>query len=95
MLLLRFLYQKYDNQTVIAKAMSCLNKNPALRPYETFLYAYAKALAGENEAAQKLIDDIKNQELTLKDGVEYYKNPNGTLSINIETAAYAILANSN
>ncbi|GFW15601.1 alpha-2-macroglobulin-like protein 1 [Trichonephila clavipes] len=83
------LISKYENQTVIAKAMSCLNKNPALRPYETFLYAYAKALAGEkNEAAQKLIDDIKP-----KNGAEYYKNPNGTLSINIETAAYAILAN--
>ncbi|GFT33425.1 murinoglobulin-1 [Trichonephila clavipes] len=86
------LISKYDNQTVIAKAMSCLNKNPALRPYETFLYAYAKALAGENEAAQKLIDDIKPR-VNSKDGVEYYKNPNGTLSINIETAAYAILAN--
>ncbi|GFX13536.1 alpha-1-inhibitor 3 [Trichonephila clavipes] len=86
------LISKYDNQTVIAKAMSCLNKNPALRPYETFLYAYAKALAGENEAAQKLIDDIKPR-VNSKDGVEYFKNPNGTLSINIETASYAILAN--
>ncbi|GFR33795.1 c3 and PZP-like alpha-2-macroglobulin domain-containing protein 8, partial [Trichonephila clavata] len=86
------LISKYDNQTVIEKAFSCLNKNPPSSPYEIFLYAYTKALAGDNEAAQKLIDDIKPR-VNSTDGIEYYKNPNGTQAINVETAAYAILAN--
>ncbi|GFR05259.1 alpha-1-inhibitor 3 [Trichonephila clavata] len=92
MLLLSLLISKYDNQTVIEKAFSCLNKNPPSSPYEIFLYAYTKALAGDNEAAQKLIDDIKPR-VNSTDGIEYYKNPNGTQAINVETAAYAILAN--
>ncbi|CAL1263350.1 unnamed protein product [Larinioides sclopetarius] len=82
----------YQNKTVIGKALSCLNKNPPSTPYETFLYAYAKALAGQKVAAQKLIKNIRP--LAIKNGgLRYYRNPMGTKSLDVETAAYAVLAN--
>ncbi|GFS90052.1 alpha-1-inhibitor 3 [Nephila pilipes] len=86
------LISKYENQTIISKAMSCLNKNPALNPYETFLYAYSEALAGEKDAVQESIDEIKPRANTTE-GIEFYRNPNGTQATDIETAAYAVLAN--
>ncbi|GBM68563.1 Alpha-2-macroglobulin-like protein 1 [Araneus ventricosus] len=86
------LISNYKNQTVIGKAMSCLTKNPPSTPYETFLYAYAEALASQKKAAQKLLNDIKPFADTTG-GMEYYRNPNGTKSLDVETAAYAILTN--
>ncbi|GFS48620.1 murinoglobulin-1 [Nephila pilipes] len=86
------LISKYSNQNVITNAMTCLNNHPASSPYETFLYAYAEALNGDNSDAEKRIDDIKPRANTEK-GLEYYRNPNGTQATNIETAAYAVLAN--
>ncbi|GBN48401.1 hypothetical protein AVEN_39667-1, partial [Araneus ventricosus] len=82
----------YQNKTIIGNALTCLSKNPPSTPYETFLYAYAEALAGQKIAAQKLIKNIRP--LAMKDGgLQYYRNPNGTKSLDVETAAYAVLAN--
>ncbi|GBN36656.1 Alpha-2-macroglobulin [Araneus ventricosus] len=86
------LISNYKNQTVIGKAMSCLANNSPSTPYETFLYAYAEALAGQKKAAQKLLNDIKPFADTTG-GLEYYRNPNGSKSLDVETAAYAILTN--
>ncbi|GFS76861.1 alpha-2-macroglobulin, partial [Nephila pilipes] len=83
---------KYQNQTVITEALSCLSNNPPANPYETFLYSYAEALSGDNGDAQNLIQQIKPRAIT-NDGVEYYRNPNGTSATNIETVAYAVLSN--
>ncbi|KAF8794905.1 Murinoglobulin-1 like protein [Argiope bruennichi] len=82
----------YQNTTIIDKALDCLNNNPPSTPYETFLYAYAKVLAGQKGAAKKLIKKIRP--FAIKDGgLKYYRNPNGTKSLDVETAAYAVLAN--
>ncbi|XP_055924186.1 alpha-2-macroglobulin-like [Argiope bruennichi] len=82
----------YQNKTVIGNALECLSNNPPSTPYETFLYAYAEALAGQKSAAMSLINNIRP--LAIKDGgLEYYRNPNGTKSLDVETAAYAVLAN--
>ncbi|CAL1263347.1 unnamed protein product [Larinioides sclopetarius] len=85
------LISKYENETVINNAMSCFSEDTDTRPYNNFLYAYAEALAGKSEAARKRIDDIRPS-ANETDGVEYYKNPNGTQSLDLETAAYAVLA---
>ncbi|GIY10891.1 murinoglobulin-1 [Caerostris darwini] len=82
---------KFENETVINNALKCLD-NANLTPYETFLFAYSEALAGKQEAAQKRLDDIKPK-ANSTDGVEYYRNPNGTKATNLETAAYAVLTN--
>ncbi|GFT36436.1 alpha-2-macroglobulin [Nephila pilipes] len=83
---------KYQNQTVITEALSCLSNNPPANPYETFLYSYAEALSGDNGDAQNLIQQIKPRAIT-NDGMEYYRNNNGTTATNIETVAYAVLSN--
>ncbi|GBN92995.1 Murinoglobulin-1 [Araneus ventricosus] len=85
------LISKYENETVIENAMSCISEDTDTRPYNSFLYAYAEALAGKTEAANKRIDDIRPV-ANKTDGVEYYRNPNGTQSLDLETAAYAVLA---
>ncbi|GFX13478.1 murinoglobulin-1 [Trichonephila clavipes] len=82
----------FENETVIDNALSYLREDSNLIPYETFLYAYTEALAGKKEAAQKRLDDIKPRANTT-DGVEYYKNPNGSKATELETAAYAVLTN--
>lgn len=86
------LISNYENETVIDNALSCMSENSDLSPYETFVYAYAEALAGKKEEAQKRLDDIKPRSNTT-DGIEYYRNPNGTKATNLETAAYAVLTN--
>ncbi|GBN85835.1 Alpha-2-macroglobulin-like protein 1, partial [Araneus ventricosus] len=83
---------KYSNLTVIGNGMACLRKNPASTPYETFLYAYAGALSGNNAPTQMIVDNIKPQ-ANMTDGVEYYPIPGGSKSVEIETAAYAVLTN--
>ncbi|CAL1263351.1 unnamed protein product [Larinioides sclopetarius] len=83
---------KYSNSTVIGNGMACLQKNPASTPYETFLYAYAGALSGKKAATQKIVDNIKPQ-ANMTDGIEYYPIPGGSKSVEIETAAYAVLTN--
>ncbi|GFR23611.1 murinoglobulin-1 [Trichonephila clavata] len=83
---------KYENETIINNALSCLSGDSNLSPYETFLYAYAEALADKKEAAEKRLEDIKPRANTT-DGVEYYKNPNGSKATELETAAYAVLTN--
>ncbi|XP_055930370.1 alpha-1-inhibitor 3-like isoform X3 [Argiope bruennichi] len=81
---------KYENETVINNAMTCLNEDAELKPYDSFVYAYAQALAGKTEAARKRIDDVRpNANKT--GGIVYYRNPNGSQSLNLETAAYAVL----
>ncbi|PRD33915.1 UNVERIFIED_CONTAM: Alpha-2-macroglobulin-like protein 1 [Trichonephila clavipes] len=86
------LISKYQNQTVINQALSCLSNNPPANPYETFLYSYAEALSGDKGDAEKLINQMKPRAIT-EDGIEYYRNPNGTKATNIETVAYAVLSN--
>ncbi|GFX13505.1 alpha-2-macroglobulin [Trichonephila clavipes] len=86
------LISKFQNQTVINQALSCLSNNPPANPYETFLYSYAEALSGDNDDAESLINQIKPRAIT-KGGMEYYRNPNGTTATNIETVAYAVLSN--
>ncbi|GFQ91799.1 alpha-1-inhibitor 3 [Trichonephila clavata] len=85
------LISKYENQTVIDEALSCLRNNPPANPYETFLYSYAEALSGDNDDAKNLIKQIKPRAIT-DDGIEFYRNPNGTKATNIETVAYAVLS---
>ncbi|GIY10889.1 alpha-1-macroglobulin [Caerostris darwini] len=86
------LISDYQNQTVINKAVKCMQKNNPLNPYETFLYAYTLALDGNKGAVNSLVGQIQSFANTT-DGVTYYMNPDGTKSLNVETDAYAVLAN--
>ncbi|KAF8794903.1 Murinoglobulin-1 like protein [Argiope bruennichi] len=83
---------KYNNLTVIGNGLGCMNKHPATNPYETFLYAYVGALSGNKGPTQMIIDNIKPQ-ANITDGMEYYQNPGGSKSLDIETTAYAVLTN--
>ncbi|GIX86969.1 alpha-2-macroglobulin, partial [Caerostris extrusa] len=86
------LISDYQNQTVINKAVKCMQKNNPLNPYETFMYTYTLALDGNKDAVNSLIGQIQTF-ANITDGVEYYMNPDGTKSLDIETAAYAVLSN--
>ncbi|KAG8180430.1 hypothetical protein JTE90_022776 [Oedothorax gibbosus] len=86
------LIAQYENETVIDAAKNCLSEHAGSSPYETFLVAYAEALAGNKDAAKKRLADMKPFAIT-KDGAESYLNPNGTKAVNVETASYAILTN--
>ncbi|KAG8180425.1 hypothetical protein JTE90_022774 [Oedothorax gibbosus] len=84
------LISKHDNKTVINLAIECLKANEPKTPYETFLVAYAYALAGKEDDANQLLDDIKPFARS-KDGVVSYSNPNGTKSLDVETNSYCVL----
>ncbi|GIY63860.1 alpha-1-inhibitor 3, partial [Caerostris darwini] len=86
------LISDYQNQTVINKAVKCMQKNNPLNPYETFLYAYTLALDGNKGTVNSLIGQIQSFANTTG-GATYYMNPDGTKSLNVETDAYAVLAN--
>ncbi|KAF8794906.1 CD109 antigen like protein [Argiope bruennichi] len=86
------LISNYRNETVIRNAMSCLSSNPPTTPYETFLYTYAEALGGQKKAAKKLLNDIKPF-ADKNGGLVSYHNPNGSKPLDVETNAYAVLAN--
>lgn len=84
---------KYENETVIDKALSFLeDSDETLTPYTTFLFAYAEALGGKDEAAQAKLTAIKPRANTT-DGMESYNNINGTKALDLETVAYAVLTN--
>ncbi|XP_035207333.1 ovostatin-like isoform X2 [Stegodyphus dumicola] len=82
----------YKNESIINPAVSCIEEDDSkLSPYAGFLYTYAETLAGKTEEARKRISRLRER-ANVTDGVEYYPNVNGSQSINLETAAYAVLA---
>ncbi|XP_042903027.1 murinoglobulin-1 isoform X2 [Parasteatoda tepidariorum] len=84
------LISKFDNESTINSAFTCLENKPPTSPYGAFLYAYAEALAGKNEQAKTRIEEVKKSS-EIKDGMEFFRVVNGSESVQIETDAYAVL----
>lgn len=80
-----------ENETVINGAMNCIGEDTELTPYKAAVYAYAAALAKKDTETDRFLTYLDAKEIREGDQI-YWRNVNGTQSLDIETAAYAVMA---
>lgn len=81
----------FENETAVNSAMTCIGKDTELNPYTAALYAYVSTLAGRNNDADRFLGYLDAKEIREGDEI-FWRNVNGTKSLNLETAAYAVMA---
>jgi hypothetical protein len=81
----------YQNQTVLDQALTCIENSKDSSFYATFLFAYAEALSGKEDAANERIKSVRDRAIK-KGNAEHFHDVNATQSQDIETSAYAVLS---